>query len=75
MLKVFAVIELVLLIVYPGAHGLSRDDFPPGFVFGASTSAYQVHFSLSQFLNVYYYICSCNFFLFTSIILFTVLVF
>ncbi|KHN31849.1 Beta-glucosidase 11 [Glycine soja] len=42
MLKVFAVIELVLLIVYPGAHGLSRDDFPPGFVFGASTSAYQV---------------------------------
>ena len=51
MLKVFAVIELVLLIVYPGAHGLSRDDFPPGFVFGASTSAYQVHLSLSQFLN------------------------
>ena len=51
MLKVFAVIELVLLIVYPGAHGLSRDDFPPGFVFGASTSAYQVHVSLSQFVN------------------------
>ncbi|TKY65811.1 Beta-glucosidase 11 [Spatholobus suberectus] len=42
MLKVFAVIELVLVIVHPGAHALSRDEFPSDFVFGASTSAYQV---------------------------------
>jgi len=49
MLKVFAVIELVLLIVHPCAHGLSRDQFPPDFVFGASTSAYQV--LLSPFLS------------------------
>ncbi|KAK7373949.1 hypothetical protein VNO80_07371 [Phaseolus coccineus] len=42
MLKVFAVIELVLVIVHHGAHALSRDQFPPDFVFGASTSAYQV---------------------------------
>ncbi|RDX98302.1 Beta-glucosidase 11, partial [Mucuna pruriens] len=42
MLKVFAVIELVWVIVQPSAHALSRDEFPPDFVFGASTSAYQV---------------------------------
>ncbi|CAJ1806768.1 unnamed protein product [Sphenostylis stenocarpa] len=42
MLKVLAVIELVFLIVHPGVHALSRDQFPPDFVFGASTSAYQV---------------------------------
>ncbi|KAL2337100.1 hypothetical protein Fmac_011546 [Flemingia macrophylla] len=42
MLKVVAVIELVLVILHPGSHALSRDDFPPDFVFGASTSAYQV---------------------------------
>ncbi|XP_020235716.1 beta-glucosidase 11 isoform X2 [Cajanus cajan] len=42
MLKVFAVIELVLVILHHGAHALSRDDFPPEFVFGASTAAYQV---------------------------------
>ncbi|QCE11947.1 beta-glucosidase 11-like [Vigna unguiculata] len=42
MMKVFAVIGLVLLIVHPGTHALSRDQFPPDFVFGASTSAYQV---------------------------------
>ncbi|XP_068487272.1 beta-glucosidase 11-like isoform X1 [Phaseolus vulgaris] len=41
-LKVFAVIELVLLMVHPSAHALSRDEFPPDFVFGASASAYQV---------------------------------
>ncbi|XP_017407301.1 beta-glucosidase 11 isoform X2 [Vigna angularis] len=42
MLKVFAVVELVLLIVHPGAQALSRHQFPRDFVFGASTSAYQV---------------------------------
>ncbi|XP_027928105.1 beta-glucosidase 11-like isoform X1 [Vigna unguiculata] len=42
MMKVFAVIGLVLLIVHPGTHALSRDQFPPDFVFGASTSAYQL---------------------------------
>jgi len=41
-LKVFAVIELVLVIVHPSVHALSRDEFPPDFVFGASDSAYQV---------------------------------
>ncbi|BAT84080.1 hypothetical protein VIGAN_04135200 [Vigna angularis var. angularis] len=41
-LKVFAVVELVLLIVHPGAQAFSRDQFPRDFVFGASTSAYQV---------------------------------
>ncbi|WVZ06488.1 hypothetical protein V8G54_019834 [Vigna mungo] len=39
---VFAVVELVHLIVHPGAQALSRDQFPRDFVFGASTSAYQV---------------------------------
>jgi len=42
MMKVLTVIELVLLIVHHCAHALSRDQFPPDFVFGASTSAYQV---------------------------------
>ncbi|ESW12253.1 hypothetical protein PHAVU_008G097100 [Phaseolus vulgaris] len=42
MMKVLAVIELVLLIVHHCAHALSRDQFPPDFVFGASTSAYQI---------------------------------
>ena len=51
MLKVFAVIELVLLIVHPCAYALSRDQFPPDFVFGASTSAYQV--LLSPFLSFF----------------------
>ncbi|KAK7373946.1 hypothetical protein VNO80_07368 [Phaseolus coccineus] len=41
-LNVFVVVELVLLIVHPTAHALSRDEFPPDFVFGASASAYQV---------------------------------
>ncbi|KAK8466452.1 hypothetical protein PHAVU_008G097000 [Phaseolus vulgaris] len=42
MMKVLTVIELVLLIVHHCAHALSRDQFPPDFVFGASTSAYQI---------------------------------
>lgn len=51
-LKVFAVVELVLLIVHPGAQALSRDEFPRDFVFGASTSAYQV--LLSPSLSVFH---------------------
>ncbi|OIW00832.1 hypothetical protein TanjilG_12236 [Lupinus angustifolius] len=38
-LKVFVLIVLVLL---PFGDALSRDDFPPHFLFGASASAYQV---------------------------------
>ncbi|CAL0324705.1 unnamed protein product [Lupinus luteus] len=38
-MKVFALIVLVLV---PFGDALSRDDFPPHFLFGASTSAYQV---------------------------------
>ncbi|XP_057437050.1 beta-glucosidase 11-like [Lotus japonicus] len=45
-LKAFGLTELlaaaVLVAVLPGADTLSRDDFPSEFVFGASTSAYQV---------------------------------
>ncbi|XP_047181503.1 beta-glucosidase 11-like [Vigna umbellata] len=41
-LKAFAVLELVLVILHSSAHALSRDEFPSDFVFGASASAYQV---------------------------------
>nr|XP_027186220.1 beta-glucosidase 10-like isoform X2 [Cicer arietinum] len=37
-LKIFA----LLVVIIPNAYSLSRDDFPSDFVFGASTSAYQV---------------------------------
>ncbi|KAK7294716.1 hypothetical protein RJT34_17609 [Clitoria ternatea] len=40
MLKVVFLIHLVTF--FPAAHTLSRDQFPPSFVFGASTSAYQL---------------------------------
>ncbi|TKY65810.1 Hydroxyisourate hydrolase [Spatholobus suberectus] len=42
MLKVFALIQLLLVALLPAAHTLHRNEFPPDFVFGASTSAYQV---------------------------------
>ncbi|XP_047181504.1 beta-glucosidase 11-like [Vigna umbellata] len=43
MLKVFALAQILLLVaLFPAAHALHRDEFPPEFVFGASTSAYQV---------------------------------
>ncbi|WVZ06486.1 hypothetical protein V8G54_019832 [Vigna mungo] len=43
MLKVFALVQISLLVaLFPAAHALHRDEFPPEFVFGASTSAYQV---------------------------------
>lgn len=44
-LKVFALnvaVVVLLVILLPSAYGLSRDEFPSDFVFGASTSAYQV---------------------------------
>ena len=44
-MKVLVLLELLasaLLVV----DALSRDDFPPHFLFGASTSAYQVLLSL-----------------------------
>jgi beta-glucosidase len=31
-----------LAILAPSAWGLDRAEFPPGFLFGAATSAYQV---------------------------------
>jgi len=44
-LKVFALLTsavVLLVILLPSAYGLSRNEFPSDFVFGASTSAYQV---------------------------------
>ncbi|RDX98303.1 Beta-glucosidase 11, partial [Mucuna pruriens] len=42
MLRGFALIQLVLIALLPAAHTLHRDEFPPDFVFGASSSAYQI---------------------------------
>ncbi|XP_027349087.1 beta-glucosidase 11-like [Abrus precatorius] len=43
LLKIFAIIiQLLLVTVLNGVHSLHRDEFPLDFVFGASTSAYQV---------------------------------
>uniref|UniRef100_A0A0E0PBJ2 Uncharacterized protein n=1 Tax=Oryza rufipogon TaxID=4529 RepID=A0A0E0PBJ2_ORYRU len=36
------VVVLALAVLAPAARGLRRDDFPPGFLFGAATSAYQI---------------------------------
>ena len=47
MVKVFALVQILLVALFPAAHALRRDEFPPEFVFGASTSAYQVLLSLS----------------------------
>lgn len=33
---------LAILAAAPSARGLGRDEFPPGFLFGAATSAYQI---------------------------------
>jgi len=37
-----AVLLALLAILPPSARGLDRGEFPPGFLFGAATSAYQV---------------------------------
>nr|KYP46692.1 Hydroxyisourate hydrolase [Cajanus cajan] len=42
MLKVFGLLQLLLVAFIPSVNTLHRDEFPPDFVFGASTSAYQV---------------------------------
>jgi len=47
MVKVFALVQILLVALFPAAHALRRDEFPKEFVFGASTSAYQVLLSLS----------------------------
>jgi len=47
MVKVFALLQILFVALFPAVHALRRDEFPPEFVFGASTSAYQVHLSLS----------------------------
>ncbi|KAE9611061.1 putative beta-glucosidase [Lupinus albus] len=36
------VLVLMIMVLVPFGDALSRDDFPPHFLFGASTSAYQV---------------------------------
>ncbi|KAL2337101.1 hypothetical protein Fmac_011547 [Flemingia macrophylla] len=41
-LKVFGLIQLLLVANIPAALTLHRDEFPPDFVFGAATSAFQV---------------------------------
>jgi beta-glucosidase len=33
---------LVAALLAPAARGVDRGEFPPGFLFGAATSAYQV---------------------------------
>ncbi|CAL2265818.1 unnamed protein product [Prunus armeniaca] len=42
MLKVSLLLCFLLINLSSGTDDFSRDDFPPGFVFGASSSAYQV---------------------------------
>ncbi|KAK7373944.1 hypothetical protein VNO80_07366 [Phaseolus coccineus] len=42
MVKVFALLQIFLVALFPAAHALRREEFPQEFVFGASTSAYQV---------------------------------
>ncbi|XP_020235694.1 beta-glucosidase 11 [Cajanus cajan] len=41
MLK-FGLFQLLLVALISSSHALSKDEFPPEFLFGASTSAYQV---------------------------------
>ncbi|XP_048553839.1 beta-glucosidase 16-like [Triticum urartu] len=33
---------LAILVLVPSARGLNRAEFPPGFLFGVATSAYQI---------------------------------
>ena len=62
-MKVLVLLELLasaLLVV----DALSRDDFPPHFLFGASTSAYQV--LLSDLFLISMYVNWCYLYLFFS---------
>ena len=40
----------IAVVVVLGADKFSRDDFPPGFVFGSGTSAYQVSLLINGFI-------------------------
>jgi len=72
MMKVFALLQIFLVALFPAAHALRRDEFPPEFVFGASTSAYQVllslsliiPFHLSPFTTTHFIVLPTLFFLF-----------
>jgi len=55
-MKAFGLAQILLVALFPAVHALHRDEFPPEFVFGASTSAYQVLLSLS-----YYSLINCSF--------------
>ncbi|XP_035548073.1 beta-glucosidase 11-like isoform X2 [Juglans regia] len=48
MLRLAVVLLTNLAVLVLSADKFSRDDFPPGFVFGASTSAYQVEGAANQ---------------------------
>jgi beta-glucosidase len=37
-----ALAAVLVALLAPAARGVDRSEFPPGFLFGAATSAYQV---------------------------------
>jgi hypothetical protein len=49
LLAAAAVLVVIILLLPETAYSLRRDEFPSDFVFGASTSAYQVCSSLCLF--------------------------
>jgi hypothetical protein len=42
----------LILCEHKAILALNRDDFPPGFIFGAGVSAYQVRFSSLTVINI-----------------------
>lgn len=55
-LSFLAAILLYLAVSGHGADELSRHDFPPSFIFGSGTSAYQVtHFNLIHVFSYLFY--------------------